>query len=101
ADEDRRPFDIATRADASAVAARVVDERHAERPPCASREVAWIGLRQGVPPQPTDQVQGPTDVLLAGERQQHDVLAALEVRRMRPGAGIDDRMAVDGTHPWV
>jgi hypothetical protein len=101
ADDDRRPFDVTARPDGPAVAARVIDERDAERMSCPGREVARIRLRQRVPPQPADEVQWPTDVLLARERQQHDVFAALEVRRMRAGARVDDRMAVDGLHPWV
>ena len=48
-----------------------------------------------------DEVERATDPLLAGERQQHDVLAALEVGRVRAGARVDDRMAVDGLHPRV
>ncbi len=48
-----------------------------------------------------DEVEHTTDPFLARERQQHDVLAALEVGRMRAGARVDDRMPVDRLHPRV
>ena len=94
-DRDRRPLVVGPRPDAEPVAAGVVDERHAHRPPDAAGEVARIGLVEGVAPDPPEEVERPAQVPLAGERQPHDVLAALEVDRVRAGARVDDRVAVD------
>ena len=90
-----------TRPDGQAVAARVVHERDAQCPLGAGGDVAGIRLRQRVAPDPPDQVQRPADVPLARERQQHDVLAALEIGRVRPRARVDDRMVVDGLETRV
>ena len=48
-----------------------------------------------------EEVERPAQGLLAGERQQHDVLAALEVGRVRAGSRIDDRVPIDRLHAWV
>ncbi len=100
-DDDRCPLDVSTRADGPAIPTRVVDERHAEGPLRPRGEVARIGLGERVPPEPPQEVERATDVPLAGERQQHDVLAALEIGRVRPGTRIDHRMPVDRFHPRV
>ena len=101
ADDDRRPRDVATGTDDPAVATGVVDEWDAEGPLRPRGEVARVGLGERVAPHPPDQVERAADVPLARERQQHDVLAALEVGRVRPGARVDDRMAILDLHPRV
>ena len=87
--------------DGGAVAPGVVDERDAQRPPDLARQVARVGLAERVSPDPAQQVERPAQVLLAGERQPHDVLAALEVGRVRAGARVDDRVAVLRVEPRV
>ena len=95
ADDERRPADVAAGPDGDPVAAGVVDERDAQRPAGLVRDVARIGLVEGVAPDPPEEVERSADVALPRERQPHDVFAGLEVRRVRPGARVDDRMALD------
>ena len=87
--------------DGRSVAAGVVHERDAQRPPDLAGEVAGVRLVERVAPDPAQQVQRPAQVPLARERQPHDVLAALEVRRVRAGARVDDRVAVHGLEARV
>ena len=101
ADDRRRPLHVTAGPDDPAVAAGVVDEGDAQRSPRPCRQVARVRLGERVAPEPPQEIERSTDVLLAGERQQHDVLAALEVGRVRSGARVDDRMAVDDLHPCV
>ena len=99
-DDDRRPG-LATRPDDVAVAAGIVDERHAERGPGALRQVAGVRLPKRVAPYAPEEPERSTEVALAGERQAHDVFAPLQVGRVRARTRVDHGVAVDQRQPRV
>ena len=80
--------------DREPVAAGVVDERDAQCGLDLGRQVARVVLAQDVAPQPPEPLRARAEEPQRRERHGRDVLAPLEVRRVRAGPGEDHRMAV-------
>ena len=91
-DRDRRPGAVAAGPDRQPVGPPVVDEPDVERALQLRREVAGVGLTERVAPEPAEGGQRAAKAGDAGNRGGREVVAALEVGRVRPAAGVDDRV---------
>ena len=87
-DHVRRPLVLLAGADRDAVAAGEVDERDPQRPPRV------VALAEADPPEAVERLGEALDPPRRRDRHLGLVLARPEVRRVRAGAGVDDRVPV-------